>query len=146
MFKYAYTMIQKCLPCQKFSGKMKRDAIPLQSITVEEPFAQWGLDVIGPINPKSSKGHAYIITTTDYFTKWQEVVSLRNVDSKQLILFLKENILSRFGVPEKFITDNGSIFIGSKFKFFVENMESSWDNHPTITHKEMVWLSQQTKH
>jgi hypothetical protein len=47
---------------------------------VEKPFSQWGLDVIGPINPKSRKGHAYIITTTDYFTKWQEVVALRNAD------------------------------------------------------------------
>jgi hypothetical protein len=42
-------------------------------------------------------------------------VTLRNIDSKQVIQFLKENILSRFGVPEKFITDNGSILIGTKF-------------------------------
>jgi transposase InsO family protein len=35
-----------------------------------------------------------------------------------LIKFLKDNILSRFGVPDKFITDNGSIFIGSKFTEF----------------------------
>jgi hypothetical protein len=82
---------------------------------VEEPFAQLGLDVIGPINPKSSKIHVYIITTTDNFIKCQEHVFLRNVDSEQLIFFLKENILSRFGVPKKFITNNGSIFIGSKF-------------------------------
>jgi transposase InsO family protein len=41
--------------------------------------------------------------------------ALRSVDSDQLIHFLKENILSIFGVPEKFITDNGSIFIRSKF-------------------------------
>jgi hypothetical protein len=35
-----------------------------------------------------------------------------------LTKFLKENILSRFGIQEKFITDNGSIFIGSKFTEF----------------------------
>jgi hypothetical protein len=93
---------------------MKRDAMPLQSIIVEQPFAQWALYVIGLINPKLSKGYGYIINVTDYFTKWREVVSLRNADSKQLILFLKENILSRFGVLEKSITYNGSIFIGSK--------------------------------
>jgi transposase InsO family protein len=32
-----------------------------------------------------------------------------------LIKFLKDNILSRFNVPDKFIIDYGSIFIGSKF-------------------------------
>jgi hypothetical protein len=37
---------------------------------VKEPFEKWGLDVTGPINPKYSKEHSYIIITTEYFTKW----------------------------------------------------------------------------
>jgi hypothetical protein len=43
--------------------------------------------------------------------KWPKAVALKRVDSEELIKFLKDNILSRFGVPEKFITDKGSIFI-----------------------------------
>jgi hypothetical protein len=97
---------------------MKKAIMPLQPITIEEPFTQWGLDVIGPINPKYSKGHLYILTTTNYFTKWKEAIALKRVDSDELIRFLKEIILARFGVPKKFITDNGSIFIGSKFTKF----------------------------
>jgi hypothetical protein len=118
IFKDSYSMIRKCISCQKNSGKMKKETMPLQPITIEEPFTQWGLDVIGPINPKSNKGHSYILTATDYFTKWKEAVALKKVDSEELITFLKDNILSRFGVPEKLITDNGSIFIGSKFTKF----------------------------
>ena len=34
-------------------GRMKIVAMPLQPILVNMPFMQWGLDVIGPINPKS---------------------------------------------------------------------------------------------
>jgi hypothetical protein len=30
---------------------MKRDAMSLHTSMVEKPFSQWGLDVIGPINP-----------------------------------------------------------------------------------------------
>jgi hypothetical protein len=131
-------MIRKCISCQKFSGKMKRAAMPLHPVTIEEPFTQWGLDVIGPINPKSNKGHSYILTATDYFTKWQEVVALKKVDSEELINFLKENILSRFRVPEKFITDNGSIFIGSKFTKFCGEFGIIMGNHQTIIPKEMV--------
>jgi hypothetical protein len=97
---------------------MKRSAMPLQPIFMEQPCSQWGLDVVGPINQKSSKGHIYILTATDYFTKWSEAMALKKVDSKELIKFLKDNILSRFDVPKKFITDNGSIFIGSKFTEF----------------------------
>jgi transposase InsO family protein len=60
----------------------------------------------------------YILTDTNYFMKWTEAVELKKDDYEELIKFLKDNILSRFGVPDKFITDNGSIFIGSKFTKF----------------------------
>jgi hypothetical protein len=32
--------------------------------------------------------------------------------------------------------------LGQNLQIYVENMESSWGTHTTITHKEMVWLSQ----
>jgi len=47
------------------------------------------------------KGHPYILTATDYFTKWKEVVDIKNDDSEELINFLKDNIFSIFGVLEK---------------------------------------------
>jgi hypothetical protein len=51
---------------------MKRSAMPLQPIYVEQPFTQWGLDVIELRNQKSSKGNIYILTATDHITKWKE--------------------------------------------------------------------------
>jgi hypothetical protein len=93
----------------------------LLPITVEKLFFQWGINVVGMINPKSTKGHMYILTTKYYFTKWQEEVELKNANSEELIKFLKDNILSRFGVLDKFITNNGSIFTSSNFtKFYGE--------------------------
>ncbi|PKI73162.1 hypothetical protein CRG98_006449 [Punica granatum] len=32
------------------------------------------MDVIGPINPKASNGHMFILVAIDYFTKWIEAV------------------------------------------------------------------------
>ena len=69
---------------------MKREEMPLQPIIVDAPFIQWGLDVIGPINPKSSQGHSYILTTTDYFTKSQKYKALKNVDTEELTSFIEE--------------------------------------------------------
>jgi len=111
-------MVRKCIPCQQFSGNMKRFAMLLHPISLEKPFTQWGLDFIGTINPKSIKGHIYILTTTYYFTKWKEAVVLKKDDFEELIKFLKDNILSRFCALEKFIIDNGSNFIGSSFANF----------------------------
>ena len=95
--------------------------MPLRPIIVEQPFSQWGLDVVGPINLKYRKGHMYILMATYYFMKWPEVVALKKVDSEELIKFLKYSFMSRFGVWDKLLKDNGSIFIGSKFiDFFGE--------------------------
>jgi hypothetical protein len=74
---------------------MKRFSMPLQPIIVEP---QWGIDVVEPINPKSSKGHMYILMATYCFMKWTEAVEINKVDSQDLIKFLKDNILLRFGV------------------------------------------------
>jgi hypothetical protein len=52
---------------KKFYGKNEKSCYAFENNHMDSPFTQWGLDVIGPINPKSSKGHSYILTTTDYF-------------------------------------------------------------------------------
>jgi hypothetical protein len=76
----------------------------------------------------------YILTTTDYFMKWRKTMAPKKADVEELVRFLKDNILSRFGVPDKFITDNGLIFIGSKFTEFYGQygiiMDQSWNYYP----------------
>jgi len=66
-------------------------------------------------------------------------VALKKVNSEELIKFLKDNILSRFGVLEKFIIDNGSIFITSKFIEFCGEYEIIMgQSYYTSIHKGMV--------
>lgn len=49
---------------------MKRADVHLQLVLVDVPFMKWVLDVIGRISIESNQGHSYIVTATDYFTKW----------------------------------------------------------------------------
>lgn len=44
--------------------------------------------------------------------------SSQDDNTEELILFIEEKIFSHFGVLEKFITENSSIFLGSKFTSF----------------------------
>ena len=48
MFKDAHAHAQKCEICQVNAGKERRPTFPLQPVTIENPFEQWGLDVVGP--------------------------------------------------------------------------------------------------
>jgi hypothetical protein len=68
LFKDAHAYSRSCEACQKVAGREHKVVIPLQPVAIEEPFEQWGLDIIGEINPHSSKQHKYILTATDYFT------------------------------------------------------------------------------
>ena len=77
-------------------------------------FQQWGLDFIGEIRPPSSAQHKWILTATDYFTKWIEAIPSRQATDTVIISFLENNILSRFGCPQKIITDNAAAFKSKK--------------------------------
>ncbi|XP_075633340.1 uncharacterized protein LOC142605787 [Castanea sativa] len=65
------------------------------------------MDVIGLVIPKASNGHEYILVAIDYFTKWVEVTSYKNVTQAMVAWFLKHNIICRYSVPTELITDNG---------------------------------------
>eukprot|EP00253_Pinus_taeda_P023135 PITA_23135 len=87
-------------------------------VNIQQPFAQWGLDIIGEIVPHSSKQHRYILTATDYFTKWVEVVPLKIANSENIIEFIDQFIITRFGLPSTLMFDNASYFSGNAMTEF----------------------------
>jgi hypothetical protein len=76
------------------------------------------MDMIDTINPPSSKGHQYILGITDYFTKWVEVIPMKSVTSKDVVNFIKEHVIHRFGIPQTITTDGGSVFISEELRKF----------------------------
>jgi hypothetical protein len=114
IFSDVYKEVSKCHECQNFDGKIKLHPLPLKPIFVEAPFRQWGLDFIGEIHPQSSSQHKWILTATNYFTKWIEAVPTTQATNVVIIQFLEDNILSRFICPIKIITDNATTFKSKK--------------------------------
>ena len=92
------------------AGRERRPAFPLQPVMIENPFEQWGLDMVDDINPNSSKMHKYILTAIDYFSKWTEAIPLKVINDIEVIQFLQQNIVTRFGVPNCFVFDNAKYF------------------------------------
>jgi hypothetical protein len=99
-----------CVKCQFFSRKKQRKYFPLNPVMVSGPFQQWGLDFIGQIHLASSGQHRWILTATNFFTKWIESIPTRSASHKVIISFL-EDIMYRFGYPSRIVTDNVASFI-----------------------------------
>ncbi|XP_034218821.1 uncharacterized protein LOC117630185 [Prunus dulcis] len=69
MHQDANTLVKRCDKCQRFGNVPHIPAEPLTPIVSPWPFAQWGLDLIGPM--PQGKGQAkYAVVAVDYFTKW----------------------------------------------------------------------------
>jgi hypothetical protein len=64
-----------------------------------------------------------VLVATDYFTKWTEVVPLKNMTHRKVIHFISEHIVHRFGIPQTLTMDQGSSFMSHQVCEFVESLK-----------------------
>jgi hypothetical protein len=93
-------------------------AAKLHPIIKPWPFHGWALDFVGQIHSPSSKGHRFILVATDYFTKRTEAVPLMNITHKEVIKFIMEHTIHRFGLPQTLTTDQGTSFMSDQVREF----------------------------
>ena len=72
------------------------------------PFAQWGVDIVGPL-PQDKKQVKFLLVAIDYFIKWVEAKTLST---------MWKNIICRFEIPQTIISDNGWQFDSQSFREF----------------------------
>uniref|UniRef100_A0A2N9E8C8 Integrase catalytic domain-containing protein n=1 Tax=Fagus sylvatica TaxID=28930 RepID=A0A2N9E8C8_FAGSY len=102
--------VKACHTCQMQANLIHTHPTNLQNMATPWPFHTWGLDLIGPINPPSG-GYIWILAATEYFTKWVEAIPLRKATGAAVANFIREHIITRFGIPHKIISDNGTPFV-----------------------------------
>lgn len=110
LLKYAHAYACKCFIYQTCPGRQSKPVNPLEHVIIDESFQQWGIDVIGDMNPRYSMQHKYILTAIDYFTRWVEAVPMKQVNTNKVIEFLEYNITTGFCTPLTLVFDNASYF------------------------------------
>lgn len=110
MEKDAIKFAKTCEKCQLHGNLIHAPARDLIPFITHWPFQQWAFDLIGQIYPASSNGHKFIITATEYFTKWVEAIPLIKATGKQVALFILNYIICRYGIPSSIMTNNGGQF------------------------------------
>ncbi|CAL2245408.1 unnamed protein product [Prunus armeniaca] len=111
MMKDCINYSKGCESCQRHGPVQQAPSVLMNPVVKPWPFRGWAMDLIGKIYPASSQQHCFIIVATDYFTKWVEAKAVKSTTSQEIIIFIEEQIIQRFGIPESIITDRGSYFI-----------------------------------
>ena len=62
----------------------------LNPIPVKSPWYHIGMDFIGPISPSSTTGNRYILTISDYFTKFSWAHALPTKEASGVVKALRQ--------------------------------------------------------
>jgi ribonuclease HI len=107
--------VKACDKCQRFANIPRVPPEEITPITSPWPFAQWGLDIMGPF-PIGTKQAKFLVVAIEYFTKWVEAEPLAIISEKNVKSFVWKTVICRFGIPRVLISDNGKQFDNGHFR------------------------------
>uniref|UniRef100_A0A2N9IPQ6 Uncharacterized protein n=1 Tax=Fagus sylvatica TaxID=28930 RepID=A0A2N9IPQ6_FAGSY len=91
----AYQFVQRCDKCQRFANHLHSPPAVLVPMTAPWPFAQWGLDIMGPL-PIGRRQLKFLVVAIDYFTKWVEAEPLATITERNIQNFVWKAVICRF--------------------------------------------------
>jgi transposase InsO family protein len=91
------------------------------------------LDQVGPLK-RAKGGFEYIYVAIDKFTKWIEYKPLVKYSAAKAVEFIQD-IMHRFGMPNRVITDLGSPFTAIEFKNWAQDCGISID-YASVAHPQ----------
>ena len=114
MQKDAAEYVRKYEQCQRHAPLIHQPAGRLNPVSSTWPFTQWGLDILDPF-PQATGNRRFVLVAINYFTKWADAEALANIRGVDVKKFVWKNIITRFGVPDSLISNNGLQFDSKAF-------------------------------
>ena len=106
---------QQCKKCSTRKCPQQPGRATLVSSCPGYPYERIALGIMGPL-PTTESGQKNILVVGDYFTKWTKAFPLPNQEAKTVAEKLVNEVISRFGAPERIHTDQGRNFKAELFK------------------------------
>jgi hypothetical protein len=117
----ACQFVQRCDKCQRFANLLHSPPAVLVPMTAPWPFAQWGLDIMGPF-PIGRRQLKFLVVAINYFTKWVEAEPLATITERNIQNFVWKAVICRFGIPRVLVSDNGKQFDNPRFRQFSQEL------------------------
>ncbi|RVW24435.1 hypothetical protein CK203_093227 [Vitis vinifera] len=86
MKKDAAAYVKRCDKCQRYALIPHMPSTTLKSISGPWPFAQWGMDIVGPL-PAAPAQKKFLLVATDYFSKWVKAEAYASIKDKDVTKF-----------------------------------------------------------
>ena len=105
--------VRECYPCQLVGARPKPE--PIRSTPLPEgPWEEIAIDLCEPLPTVES-----LLVVIDYFSRWPEVVWMRNTTDQKIIKCL-ETLFATHGLPCSVRSDNVPQFVAVEFEAFLE--------------------------
>lgn len=105
----------ECQICQTRKGPAIKQKAPMKQYIVGAPLERVAIDIAGPF-PETALGNKYILSMSDYFTRWVELCPMPNQEAVTVAQSFVSTFVSRYGVPRQIITDQGRQFESALFQ------------------------------
>ena len=97
--------------------------MPLNPQMTLQLFEKWVIDFLEPIKPQGKMGAHYIITVTEYLTRWAKAQPVKDCTTATAAKFLFENVLTRFGCPKILMSHYSTHFLKETISALTEEFQ-----------------------
>ena len=104
-------MVPRMPPLSSQQGGKTRQSSAGETLTPERRFGHLHVDLVGPL--PQSEGYSYLFTMVDRWSRWPEVVPLKDITAVSCTNALIRSWIARFGVPNNLTSDRGTQFTSS---------------------------------
>ncbi|KAK4689460.1 putative transposase, partial [Tremellales sp. Uapishka_1] len=145
----AFDYVTRCAVCQRDKvSRLKPMGLLMPLPTAERPWGDITCDMIGELPP--SNGYNAIVVFVDRLTKMARFLpTTTSLDAQGLAELFLEEVYSRFGLPDRMVTDRGAVFTSRFWRAMttllgVESRYSTAYHPQTDGQTEIVnqWLEQ----
>ena len=111
MYRDIVNWVSSCEVCTQ----RKRNHNPVRAhvtpMPISSPFERISTDILGPLPVCSDTKNKYVLVFVDYFTKYAEMIPIKNIDARTIADEFLKNIACRHGVPKFLHSDRGTQYL-----------------------------------
>lgn len=118
----AMNIVRTCKSCQRRANLQGQPVELMWAVASPRPFDLWRVGIVEPF-PVPTGQRKFLLVPIDYFSKWVEAELLARIMEREVLNFLWKNIVCRFGIPRRLVSDNGRQICDGKVQAWCREMK-----------------------